>query len=464
MMANFLCTLALISTTLGDIPSQVRIAFAGVRSDGTPDGMSIGWYTNTSAATMVQYGLVSAGLTTNVTTITTKQYLPDKYGFHHSTTLTGLTSNAQYNYRIGDNTNGWTNIFEFTAAPDVQDITPFGISMFGDMGYLGQKERHGGLAKDWSAVPTRTIIETLKNNKQINFLWHLGDIAYADDSFDADPLHFGYETVYNGFMNWMQNISSIMPYMVAVGNHESECHSPACIASDRAKDLRNFSAYNARYNMPAAASNGVDNMWYSWNYGPVHFISINTETDFKGAPEEHRGDSGVWPAGGFGRDGEYLAWLEADLKAANESRGVRPWIIAGGHRPIEEKELDATKALLLKYDVDLYACGHEHSYYRTPPFTKDGGVATMPNPSHYHATPGMPEVVAGGAGCDEMARPKKEGFEKYKTDQLGIQVTPVYSTAEFASGLLTVTNTSALHYQLISSMDGTILDEFWLTK
>ena len=97
--------------------------------------------------------------------------------------------------------------------------------------------------------------------------------------------------------------------MVSVGNHESECHSPACLGSkERSNSLRNFSAYNARWNMPAASSKGVEAMWYSWNQGPVHFISINTETDWPGATEEKVGDSGdkSLPAGSFGRDGEFV--------------------------------------------------------------------------------------------------------------------------------------------------------------
>ena len=44
----------------------------------------------------------------------------------------------------------------------------------------------------------------------------------------------------------------------------------------------------------AGGDNGVANMWYSFDYGPIHFVSLNTETDFAGATEEHKGDSGAW--------------------------------------------------------------------------------------------------------------------------------------------------------------------------
>lgn len=44
-------------------------------------------------------------------------------------------------------------------------------------------------------------------------------------------------------------------------------------------------------------------MWYSFNYGIAHFVSIDTETDFPGAPEEKRY---VLPTGGFGQEGTQM--------------------------------------------------------------------------------------------------------------------------------------------------------------
>jgi hypothetical protein len=173
------------------------------------------------------------------------------------------------------------------------------------------------LVKEWSATYSRQTLEALKNSGQIEAVWHVGDIGYADDAFAHDPAKFLYEDAYNGYMNWLQNLTATMPYMVSVGNHESECHSPVCLLDKpRALALSNFSAYNHRWNMPWQESGGVLGMWYSFNYGPAHFVSVNTETDFPGAGEEHTGDSGIkWlPAGGFGADGQYLAWVEADLQ------------------------------------------------------------------------------------------------------------------------------------------------------
>lgn len=93
--------------------------------------------------------------------------------------------------------------------------------------------------------------------------------------------------------------------------------------------------------MPSESSEGVASMWYSFNYGPVHFVGMNSETDFPGAGEENTGDSGdpMFPAGHFAADGAYLAWLENDLKQAHAQRDIRPWIIAGAHRPYHEVQV-----------------------------------------------------------------------------------------------------------------------------
>ena len=125
----------------------------------------------------------------------------------------------------------------------------------------------------------------------------------------------------------------------------------------------------------------------SFNVGPVHFISLNSETDFPGAGEEHTGDSHLLPAGHFAPDGVYLKWLEADLKAAQAERDVRPWILAGGHRPFPEIQVGGCCSAMLtqllcpvpcsrapllqgngvaelfeKYQVDMYFAGHTHRY------------------------------------------------------------------------------------------------------
>lgn len=236
----------------------------------------------------------------------------------------------------------------------------------------------------------------------IDVFIHAGDVGYADDSFlhMSCMLEFCYEAAFDNWMTSMESVTESKPYMVAVGNHESECHSPACLASEHIKaQLSNFTAYNARFSMPSLESQGVLNMWYSFDHGPVHFVFINTETDFPDAHEHAYGDGGPvigLRAGQFAPEGAYLRWLEADLKAANERRSQHPWVVAVGHRPwvfedgretVDGPVKNAHKGLFQKYGVDLYVAGHYHTYNRLLPINGNDDI---------------PTVVHGGAGCDEF--------------------------------------------------------------
>ena len=77
--------------------------------------------------------------------------------------------------------------------------------------------------------------------------------------------------------------------------------------------------------MPWKESGGVNNMWHSYDYSNVHFIMMDTETDYPGAPE------------GSNMFGDQLDWLEKDLISASSDPTI-DWIIVGGHRPIYSSE------------------------------------------------------------------------------------------------------------------------------
>ena len=66
-----------------------------------------------------------------------------------------------------------------------------------------------GLEKNWTAVPSRKLLERMKDRSEIDFIFHVGDIGYADDAFAANPTKFLYEESMNGYMNWIQNLTSV---------------------------------------------------------------------------------------------------------------------------------------------------------------------------------------------------------------------------------------------------------------
>lgn len=452
--------------TTADSPQGIHIAFAGGSALAQPTGMNIGWMTLGAAQSSVKYAKASdwPSLATVVNTKEAPKSYLTHFGFHHSVSLLDLVPSTRYAYQVGSD-DGWITNLTFTTAPASKGAS-FSVSVFGDMGYEDSKKRPlvlpavDGLQKDWSATYTRARLEALKNANEIDWVWHLGDIGYPDDAYGVDPVKFEYESVYNAYIDWLQNLTAHMPYMVSPGNHESECHSPLCFISGHAKHLNNFSAFNTRWHMPSEESNARKGsaMWYSFNYGDVHFVSINSETDWPGAEEEFTGDGHFksLPAGGFGQDGEYLKWLEADLAAAEKSRretGSPRFIIGGGHRPYSDIRPLHTD-LFAKYSVDLYYAGHGHSYSRAAPVN------------------GTTYIMVGGAGCDEMAPAQnasgnqagvwdmrivpRQGHERAPGYAVPLG-SEVYATGQMATGVLTV-NATGLYWRLVASKDGAVLD------
>mmetsp|Transcript_41045 Transcript_41045/g.103427 ORF Transcript_41045/g.103427 Transcript_41045/m.103427 type:complete len:119 (-) Transcript_41045:388-744(-) len=112
--------------------------------------------------------------------------------------------------------------------------------------------------------------------------------------------------------------------------------------------------------MPGNSSGSNSNMYYSFDYGIVHFVAINTET--------------IVDEGNVNPD--QIHWLEEDLLKANQNRDKTPWIVAYFHRPLycsdhgfdcgdNAKHLrKQLEGLLHGNKVDLVLTGHQHDYER----------------------------------------------------------------------------------------------------
>lgn len=339
----------------GTSPAQVHLALAGTdAASGSPNGMAVSWQTESDTSTStVRYGTAPGEYTATVTGYSLSYYET----FHHHAVLPALSPRTQYYYIVGDENGSWSKEFTFTSAPlsslEEQSLT---FAVFADLGVV-------------NGDSTINYLKGIQNSTAL--IWHGGDISYADDAFlhKGCMFSFCYEETWDQFMEEMQPVVSQVPYMTAPGNHEVECHDPACLANaERREKLSNFSAYNTRFRMPSTESgSGALNMHYSFNFGPAHFVSIDTETGYPGAAEETRY---VLPCGGFE---EQLAWLEADLIEANKHRDVRPWVFAQGHHPmyqgnsVNEDFQAAVEEMFYKYGVDIYFSGHVHSYERDYP-------------------------------------------------------------------------------------------------
>ncbi|KAI9918304.1 hypothetical protein PsorP6_011449 [Peronosclerospora sorghi] len=444
-----------------NVPQQVHLAFAG-KEAGT--GMAISWTTfNRESQPMVWLGRNATSLEEMKTApIDVKSYYRDKdyelYSYH--ATLTGLEPNTVYYYKVGNaqDISFQSSINSFKTARASGDPSAFTVAVYGDLG-----------AHD-NSVATIQYVNSVDD--KVEFVYHIGDIAYADNAFLTLEKVFGfyYEEIYNRFMNSVTPVMQRLAYMVLVGNHESECYSPACLVSkDKRHSLGNYTAFNTRFRMPSPESGGVLNMWYSYDYASAHFTSVSTETDYPNAPRNAHLTSQR-----YGDFGNQLAWLEADLKAAHANRNKVPWLIVGMHRPIYcSRSSDANgnptddydartvqlafEDLFIKYKVDLVFQAHVHSYERMYPIAKGRAIkeGVSPDKTIYDNPQAPVYVITGSAGGPE-------GLFQYKNppspDWLVIRDNARYSISK-----LTVTPTN-LTLTTIASATGEVYDKFSITK
>ena len=365
--------------------------------------------------------------------------------FQHFVPLNNLTHASTYHYTVALSgpTDPRSRPFVFHTAS--LSSSNFVVAVIGDMGVNGSSSTISWLERG-----------------QYNATLHLGDVAYADD-YDAhlvpEPSSGrSYEAVYSRFLRVVENVSARAPYHVCPGNHDVTCHATTDHGCTNYQ--KNFSALNRNYQMPGYSLRG-HNMWYSYDLGPVHFVSISTETDYPSAPTTPKTWLGGGAGGGFG---DQIKWLEHDLAAAANKTSTR-WIVVTGHRPwYSSSETDwplltpihlrkAFEQMMYDYGVDMYVCGHKHFYERTKPaFDEKEDQAR-----------GIVHVTNGAAGNNEGVQKKGHGKAH------GLIVAGQYAKAGTGFGELAVVSSNAsevggavLRWRYRLSRDGSVVDEMTL--
>ncbi|CAH0513740.1 unnamed protein product [Peronospora belbahrii] len=410
-------------------PQQIHLAYAG-KEPGT--GMAISWATfslEESPAVWIGTSKTTIAIVKTARIETKSYYKDDDYSlYNYHAVVTGLKPYTEYFYKVGNATNpkAQSTVSSFMTARSSGDKSPFVVAVLGDMG----TEKY--------SIATNKYLNSLVG--KVDFVFHIGDIAYADNAFLKALNMFGFffEETWNKYMNSLSKVMRRMAYMVVVGNHEAECHSPVCIRSTEKKNqLGNYTAFNTRFKMPSHECGGALNMWYSFVYGLMHVVACSSETDFLNPPS-----NAYYTNRKYGNFGNQLAWLEADLKAAHANRANVPWIVVGMHRPIYS---------LYSCDADGTPTGVDSSLELQKAFEKlldqDGRTYTNPcAPVH---------VVTGHAGCSE-------GLNSYKKAP-----SPKWLAAKddshYGITMLSVTATN-LTVTMIEAATEKVYDEFSIIK
>lgn len=452
-------------------PTQTRLAFKA------NNAVSVAWNTyQRIPKPCVAYGLSSNALNSRSCSSISDTYQTSRT-FFNTVTLGGLKPATTYYYKIESSNS---TVASFKSARAAGDTSAFSVNAVIDMGVYGNDGYTTTMKRDIPAIlPSlthSTIDQLVRSADAYDFVIHPGDFAYADDWY-LKPQNLldgkdAYAAITELFFNQLSAVSAYKPYMAGPGNHEAACREVMYSQGACPEGQYNFTDYRQRFGptMPTVFSSTSSNaaakgnatlaaklalppFWYSWNYGMVHFLSINTETDFPGAP-----DTPNLGAGPYGYTNQQLQFIEADL--ASVDRKVTPWVVAMGHRPWystgEGYDSDvctecqtAFEDLFYKYGVDLFVAGHVHNLQRQQPTYKnvtDANGLNDPKASWH--------IVAGAAGNIEglSAALTKPAYNAFVDD------------THNGYARLTFQDVNRLKVDMIHSTDGSILDTAVLFK
>jgi acid phosphatase type 7 len=288
---------------------------------GTSTGVTIRWRTDQPSNSRVRWGTSPTSLTasTQDLTLTTE----------HVVNVTGAEPATKYYYSVGTVTQalaGGSSTHSFTTSPPAGTAKQTRVWVVGD----------GGTA-DADAASVQQAFRTWNGTRHVDVWLMLGDNAYdtgTDSEYQA--------AIFEMYTPFLPN-TVLWPTR---GNHD-DIHSGS-----------NNDYYDI-FSMPTSGQAGGlasgTEAYYSYDYGNVHFICLDSEGSSLSAT------------------GAMANWLRSDIEATS-----RDWVIAYWHHPPYSKgshDSDSESQLidmrenfvpiLESAGVDLVLTGHSHSYERS---------------------------------------------------------------------------------------------------
>jgi len=218
-------------------------------------------------------------------------------GIIFTATLSDLPPNQKIYYSFGSPSKGWSAVHYFHVLPPQTKSLSF--IAFGDLGVTPDQQP--------AIISTQLMIDHLNTT---DLVVHIGDISYAR----------GHAYLWEQFFSEIQPVATRAPYMTSIGNHEydftGQPFHPSWSTYGTDSGGECGVPYIARLPMPYSdASSTFKNrtVYYSYNYGPVHFAMMDSESDFLPGSAQHD-------------------WLARDL--ASVDRNATPFVIVTNHRPM----------------------------------------------------------------------------------------------------------------------------------
>ncbi|MFQ5799496.1 MAG: metallophosphoesterase [Bacteroidota bacterium] len=314
--------LELFGQTVFDLPEVTRGPYLQM---GTPTSVVVRWRTDVCADSRVSYGADPGDLTMVVddTAFTTEHEVP----------LTGLEPDTKYYYSIGTTTGtlaGGDEDHFFVTLPLEGTAKPTRVWVIGDSG-----------TADANAQAVRDAYLSFTGSRSTDVWLMLGDNAYlfgTDDEYTA--------AVFDTYPMLLRN-TVVWP---AFGNHDD-------ISSDSSTQSGPyFDSFTLPTNAEAGGLASGTEAYYSFDYGNIHFINLDSSTASSRLPGS-----------------AMLTWLEDDLAVTSQDWIIAYWHHApytkGSHDSDAEIELNQMREnvlpILEAVGVDLVLTGHSHSYERS---------------------------------------------------------------------------------------------------
>jgi hypothetical protein len=312
----------------------------------TENTIVIKWRTDAPTSSKVQYGTSLSNLDLMATS--------NGSNTEHTITLTNLTPSTTYYYAVGNSTSQLTTASEsyrFKTNPIPGVAVPTRVWAIGDFG-KGNTEQ---------VAVKNSYMQYDDSSKTDVWIW-LGDNVYNDGT-DAEYQQKLFQL--NGF----SNVFNWLPFWPSPGNHDYNTVWEESAFFGIPYSNIDFEDHKGPYfdmvHVPTQAEAGgypsQYELFYSFDYGDVHFLSLNSEVyDFTQT---------------FSGINQMKQWIEQDLMQNTRTFTIayfhQPPYSKGSHDSDDAQELvmkamrERVVPLLEEYDIDLVICGHSHVFERS---------------------------------------------------------------------------------------------------
>ena len=345
-------------------------------------------------------------------------------------TINGVVENlkfdTEYSVKFGDySADVWSKTYTFKTRKEKIDETKFFfVADSQETHLLNDKQSPYKVIGDtyWSV----TMTDAMARFSSANFIAHGGDIV----NHGAEPKYW------QEMMDSVEEYLFQYPLMITPGNHEGDGWYSA-----------GYECVSKIFNVNATSKTEMG-FFYSFDYGPLHFVSILSN-------DVYYSYNGMYTP-------EQLAWLRADLAKANENPQTK-WIVTMMHQGIlipthTEGKMTSNDYSTLTYpqimpifdefNVDLNLYAHNHYIDSSYPILWSGEVektvydSYMKRDVDYYrvdlATNTTKKTVHDGVEVDEFVYAEgttKRGTVMHQTGTVGDQYNNTYKIDELEANL-----------------------------